>query len=137
MSLRNKDWYKDKFYLDEILAQIFREIGGAILIFDGLDECKEPGELGEFLISLTSPGTSGVQVIVFARVGSEIEDGFIDCFASVYMIVDEDVSQDISTFVRSEIGKRRAPGVLRRLKIRDPKLNDTIVETLPRYANGV
>jgi hypothetical protein len=116
--------------LCELLQQMTSFFNSAMIIVDGLDEISQNrAEVAAILTSLNKPGST-IKTLFSSRREFDLEHPLRE-YVSISIAA---MSSDLRLYVGSEVVKREES---KRLRIQDPSLKETIVETLINGADGM
>ena len=105
------------------------------LVLDAIDECalERRGKLLHFIIRLTTE-LSRVKIFVTSRREQDIEQAFLSKSVPTIQIKAESVNEDIKKFIHSQVDSLMEKGML---KVKNPQLKTTIIDTLTYQSDGM
>ena len=124
-----RTWTRIEEELKILLRKMLRRFDNVSIVVDGVDECYEAAAVTETLASLANEA-AGVRILIFSREEAEMKPSLRD-YISLSIAAE---SQDLRLYVPAQIETRTR---LRKLRIKDPDVQDQIIETLIDGADGM
>jgi hypothetical protein len=119
------------------LAENFSEV---FVVFDALDECPEEKRhdiLGFITEVVTMPAPHCIKVFATSRREMDIMEAFEKTHVPTIQISADSVAADIETFIRSKVEELRSGQHGKTLYVTSDELQENIIETLARKADGM
>lgn len=122
---------------DELRSQLLlvstrRFFSQTLIVIDALDECNDREPLMDVLLELSNETSGCIKVLVTSR--SEIDIHSIFSKMPNICIRKDDVSADVESYITSEVRSRIQS---KKLKLRDPNLEEVITTALAGKADGM
>jgi hypothetical protein len=124
----------------ESFRSLIEDLRQVYVVIDALDECpeQERGDILAFITGIvTAPVRCHVKVFVTSRNEMDIAKAFGDRHIPTIQIQTENVNADIETFVRIQVEKLQAGEHGKTLYVTNDVLEEKIVRTLAKKAEGM
>lgn len=120
--------------LRDLLLNMSSTVDSATIILEGLDECgANTAQVTELLVELTSAQQSTIKLFILSRRIIEIEQHLAE-FPSLSIAAK---SADLKLYIGAEIERRSQLSNHQKIRIRDPKLEEEVMDRLVNEADGM
>ena len=120
--------------LEECLVRSANHFSVVNIVLDALDECADTEALMVHLQTLSDEGNVNFRIFLTSRLNADISDAFQDIKHLELTMDTKVIQQDIETYVRGEVQEAVHK---KRIKLRDAKLQDQIIQSLSVKADGM